>query len=460
MADRTTESRSKVRDASLDNAKAILIVLVVLGHVIEDVPKDDAAEWLYRVIYLFHMPAFALITGYLSRRFKASIGSYLKLIGALLVPYLVFQSAHGLINARIDNEPFSLDVFDPKWTLWYLLAVALWRALTPLLRAIPYAVPLSILAALGFGLIPNLPDTLSLDRAITLLPFFVIGLTVTPDSLDSVRRVGPLALSAIFLPVAAGVAWWSLDRLGGDDFWFSRSFLQLGDDWLATGLMLRLCSYGLGLLGTAWVLAVAPRRRLPITYLGIQSMYIYLLHSVTLTAFRDNGVIEGLDEPWLVLASIGFAILLSAVLASKPVTVITMPFIQPPFGKIKKREPAPARHRAPARQQVPLWDSVPAWEPAPAPAPEPRPARTREPRRDSVPTWDSVPNWDSVPTSDSVPIWDSAPAPAPRQVRTRERRPVVQPSPARRALVEDQPQGGWVIQDDTPRPRRAAPAPS
>lgn len=440
MALRTAESSSTVRDASLDNAKAILIVLVVLGHLIEDVPKDNAAEWLYRVIYLFHMPAFALITGYLSRRFKASIGSYLKLIGTLLVPYLVFQGAHALINSRLDDKPISFDLFDPKWTLWYLLAVLIWRALTPLLRAIPYAVPVSLLVALGFGLVPNLPDTLSLDRAVTLLPFFVVGLTVTPDTLDSVRRVGALPLTVIFVPVAGAVAWWSLGTLGGDDFWFSRSFLQLGDDWLATGLMLRLCSYGLGLLGTAWVLAVAPRRKLPITYLGVQSLYVYLLHSVTLTAFRDDGVIEGLAEPWLLIASIAFAVALSAVLASKPVTFLTQLVVQPPFGKIKKREPAAGREPAPAR----------------------RSARAR----DQVPVWDSVPNWGTAPDSEPAlvrtpaPVRRSAPAPAqqyqPVAARDRGPAPAGPASPARRAMVEEQPRGGWVIQDDGPRPRRAA----
>lgn len=319
----------------MDNAKAILIILVVLGHAIEDVPKDDLAAGLYRIVYLFHMPAFALITGYLSRRFRPSVGSYLKLIGALLVPYVIFQVGHAAIVGWMDGEPIKIDLLQPEWTMWYLVAVAFWRVLTPLFRALPLAVPVAILSAIGFGMLPDLPDVLALDRTITLLPFFVIGLTLTPEALDRVRRFGVVRLGVIFVPLAVGASWWSFGRLSHGDFWFNRSFAQLGDDWLATGLLLRLVSYGLGLLGTAWVLAIASRRKLPLTYVGVQSMYVYLLHSVILLPFKDGGVIAGPDEPWLLIMSVAFAIILAVVLASKPVTMITRLAVQPPFGAIK-----------------------------------------------------------------------------------------------------------------------------
>src|SRR5690625_4229938 len=48
------------RDPWLDNARFILIALVVFGHMLE--PLADAHPWLqtcYRFVYAFHMPAFA-----------------------------------------------------------------------------------------------------------------------------------------------------------------------------------------------------------------------------------------------------------------------------------------------------------------------------------------------------------------------------------------------------------------
>ncbi|WP_152362226.1 acyltransferase family protein [Microlunatus speluncae] len=429
MPVRTTDPRHKVRDASLDNAKAILIVLVVLGHAIEEVPKDELIEGLYRAIYLFHMPAFALITGYLSRRFQASVGSYLKLLGTLLVPYLVFQVGHAAIVGWLDEKPIAIDLLYPEWTLWYLLAVAFWRVLTPIFRALPFAIPVSFLIALGCGLLPDLPNELALDRTITLLPFFVIGLAFTPEGLDRIRRFGAVPLGVIFVPVAVAVSWWSLDQLGADDFWFRQSFIQMADESTTTGLLLRLAGYAFGLLGTAWVLALGSRRKSPLTYIGVNSLYVYLLHSVVLLPFRDNGVIEGPDEPWLLIMSIAFAIGLSALLASKPVTVITRLIVQPPFNKIGK-------------------SAKPVPEPEPAPEPKPAPTLHLRPIVD-LPTASSRP-----------PIRRTRPVQAPRPDRRSQ--PIRRTQPARRTPASP-PRRARLDDDELTfdrrvevRPRRAA----
>ncbi|HLT59579.1 MAG TPA: acyltransferase family protein, partial [Microlunatus sp.] len=392
MPSRTTDAPRTVRDASLDNAKALLIVLVLLGHMIEDVPKDDLTAGLYRVIYLFHMPAFALITGYLSRRFKASVSSYLKLIGAVVVPYVIFQAIHAVFVAWLKDKPIDFSLIDTEWTMWYLVAVAIWRLATPLLRAIPFSIGVSFLIALSWGLLPDLTDLLALDRTLTLLPFFVIGLNLKPDHLEQIREFGGLRLSLLFLPLAFGISWWSMGRLSNSDFWFSRSFAQLGDDWLATGLLFRLVSYGMGLLGTVWVLSFAPRRKLPVTYIGVQSMYVYLLHSVVLLPFKEDGVIEGPDEPWLLIMSIAFACGLAALLASKPVTMLTRIFVQPPFGAIRLpgAQPEPARAKGATADRP----EQPARTPAAAPA------------RDTDRTTASGAVWDVDRTTASGAVWD------------------------------------------------------
>lgn len=48
-----------MRDRSIDAAKGIAIILVVLGHVCTGIP------WLVKWIYSFHMPLFFMISGYL-----------------------------------------------------------------------------------------------------------------------------------------------------------------------------------------------------------------------------------------------------------------------------------------------------------------------------------------------------------------------------------------------------------
>lgn len=63
----------KERDIAIDFAKGICIILMVVGH-------TGAPEWLGRTIYLFHMPAFFVVSGYLfkERDFETPPRNYVK----------------------------------------------------------------------------------------------------------------------------------------------------------------------------------------------------------------------------------------------------------------------------------------------------------------------------------------------------------------------------------------------
>ena len=57
-----------MRDTRFDTLKAVLIALVVFGHIIEPLIKGDAVyRSLYAAIYIFHMPLFVLIAGVFSK---------------------------------------------------------------------------------------------------------------------------------------------------------------------------------------------------------------------------------------------------------------------------------------------------------------------------------------------------------------------------------------------------------
>ncbi|TIL79370.1 MAG: acyltransferase family protein [Mesorhizobium sp.] len=61
---------TKNRDLSLDFAKGILIILVIIGHLLQYcIYRGTDAFWMspyYKSIYIFHMPLFMAISGYLS----------------------------------------------------------------------------------------------------------------------------------------------------------------------------------------------------------------------------------------------------------------------------------------------------------------------------------------------------------------------------------------------------------
>ena len=71
-----------MRNYRMDNIRCILIFLVVFGHMLTWIPEADTP---YRIIYLFHMPAFLFLTGYFSH-FNIS-----KILTQLAYPYILFQ---------------------------------------------------------------------------------------------------------------------------------------------------------------------------------------------------------------------------------------------------------------------------------------------------------------------------------------------------------------------------------
>ena len=60
-------ARPKQRVPFWDNARFACITLVVMGHAIQRLTSEsDPALVVYLFLYAFHMPAFAIISGYFS----------------------------------------------------------------------------------------------------------------------------------------------------------------------------------------------------------------------------------------------------------------------------------------------------------------------------------------------------------------------------------------------------------
>lgn len=78
------------RIVSLDVAKAICIILVVIGHYV----PDNSPEWyvaIHDVIYTFHMPLFMFASGfvYIATKKNESYGTFiLKKVKRLMIPYI------------------------------------------------------------------------------------------------------------------------------------------------------------------------------------------------------------------------------------------------------------------------------------------------------------------------------------------------------------------------------------
>ena len=163
------------RKYRFDNIKFILITLVVLGHFLELI-DGQITDNLYRIIYLFHIPAFIFITGYFAK-FNPS-----KIVRNLIIPYVILQLLYLPFNNLfiLEKDTFTLQFTKPYWLLWYLMTVAFYYLLIPFFETSNRQKQLLIIGASAIisllaGFDENIGYFLSLSRFFTFLPFFLAG---------------------------------------------------------------------------------------------------------------------------------------------------------------------------------------------------------------------------------------------------------------------------------------------
>ena len=304
------------RDARLDNAKFILIALVVIGHAIEPLTDYGPASTFYYWVYFFHMPAFIMISGYLSRSFDASSNRVEKLVLMLAVPYLVFWTIHQAIYAvERGGLPDSLSVLEPTWTLWFLVALFLWRLSVPVWQRLRWPVAIAVVISL-FAATADLGTTLSLGRVLSFLPFFVLGLTLRREHFAFLDRLWVRVCSVLVLGVTAVLAVPISDHLSRDWLFWRDSLTDRDIDPLLPSIVLRLAFMGIALVMTFAVLALIPKRETWYTHLGAYTLFVYLGHSVFLLLLQNSPWYDVMGGAVGVAATMALAVALTLVLCS------------------------------------------------------------------------------------------------------------------------------------------------
>jgi len=321
-----------------DNARFLCVALVVIGHSVQRLTgQSDHALMVYVFIYAFHMPAFAIISGYFSKASPPGSRQMRKVITDILLPYAIMQTIWTVVQYLAEGST-SLNPTTPHWTLWFLLALAVFRLVLPYLVLLRFPLLWSIVFSVGVGYLSNVDSTFSLSRAIGILPFFVLGWQVRQWKLAEKWRM--LDRQALWVRlVAAGVLiTWALTVVFFIGFWkaisvhwffYDDSYDGLGQDAWWAGFV-RLAFLALAAVLSAAFFVLVPRSQTWITGFGQATMYIYLLHSFVLYPLRETGVLKGEDpSDWLLVAVILAAIAISIALASPIIRTVFRPLIEP-----------------------------------------------------------------------------------------------------------------------------------
>ena len=170
------------RDNRIDTLKGILIVLVVLGHVITAIDNENIFNHaVMGLIYVFHMPLFILISGYLTKNPETQSSRDLwRGVFNLFISLIIFQFIYSIVRYSVTGISIWTTMKNfPYGILWYLMCLIYWRIIfyyTP--KAIRnnhwlhlgIALTISILCGLS-----HLGHLLSIQRAMNFYFFFLLG---------------------------------------------------------------------------------------------------------------------------------------------------------------------------------------------------------------------------------------------------------------------------------------------
>lgn len=305
---------TKSRNYFLDNYKAFLILLVVIGHFIEPCYTNTlfltVLKWF---IFSFHMPAFIFISGYFS---KKDMGLE-KLIQKLVIPYFVFELLYYFLYVFVIHKETGLYFNRPKFSLWYLMALFFWRIATPYVKKIPGNLFIAITGGLLIGF-TQLGNFFSIPRTLFFYPFFLAGYYFQESWFESIRRhwkaftVGLASLAGLL----GGRVLITGQELTPFIFYGRYSYEDMGltNGW---GLLIRLVCYGISFLAIFALCAFIPRKQHFYSILGVRTMPIYLFHGLVYSILKDSRILEKVDFPVETGLLLGFCVLLTFALATE-----------------------------------------------------------------------------------------------------------------------------------------------
>ncbi len=210
------------RIAWADALKGILIMLVVLGHSIQAVMKEQGVDftedYLWNLIYSFHMPAFIAVSGYLAYG-KSVVGgksawikTSFRRFRQLMIPYLIWSVALFFVNHNV--EYYYEYLLYPQRSLWFLWALFFIVILFNAVESIAYKLKLRHEVAMVIcwialvGVMFVMPDAklLGVEYVAYYFFYYLIGFYLHKNSDMLIVKNG-------LLIAVVGLAWFALGSI-------------------------------------------------------------------------------------------------------------------------------------------------------------------------------------------------------------------------------------------------------
>lgn len=211
-------STVNVRDIAIDNLKTFAIVLVVLGHSLQYLiypsfngPENEYKNYLFRIIYIFHMPMFIFISGMFHKNSEGLIDFIRKWCFRLIIPMFLWGGVNNIFQLifvddfKITYQTFLHSFLYDYWFIWCLFECKMFLYMMKYVRNRHAVIFIVVLAYFLPMPIPRYNFFLS------LLPFYAMGyyLKLNRTKMEaylSVKNVFIISL-AIIISVLSTVIW-------------------------------------------------------------------------------------------------------------------------------------------------------------------------------------------------------------------------------------------------------------
>ena len=267
----------KPRSFYWDNCKGFLIILVVFAHFLIGLQGQyDMTTVIVNTIYMFHMPAFVFVSGYFSKKDNACSLKSILLLG---VAYFLYTAGFIIFNLCWGINEISLTY--PYYSAWYILALIVWRILTPYLVKIRGIVFILTAFSVFSVFWTEFDLKYSIVKIISFYPFFIAGYILQPDTVKQLRKMAAnkrILIGIVLLCLATACGIFAARKFG-----ISVQDL-IPNHYTVQGQGLRPAFARLAILVTASLCIVAMlfisvEKQIPLlTRVGKNSLAVYLLH--------------------------------------------------------------------------------------------------------------------------------------------------------------------------------------
>lgn len=269
----------KQRDNVFDNLKAILIILVVFGHIITFLGLGGTFIRVDILIYSFHMPLFIFITGYFCKNFEKIEEKNIK----TFITFIIFNTIYTVTFYEVDI----INIFAPIHAYWYLLSMFLWKDLTKYVIKFKYPIILLILLSLYVGTIAEINRTFSISRTICFFPFFVMGYFMNEEKVKKIRNISrKVTMPILILTLTLTYIFFTNNGYFLELFQNAQSYHTTGVS-NRFGLFIRLIQILISIVVTFCMINIITEKKIFITDIGKKTIMVYLLSPFIQHALAD-----------------------------------------------------------------------------------------------------------------------------------------------------------------------------